>query len=149
MRLSRPRFTVRRMMVAVAILGLVVSVGIFSARRQSFAIMARDYANMETAARLFEKDFPGPFSLYVVRMIDTEKGFVQVKGQKVAYYAQMKEKYERAARFPWLSIGADPPEPPDPEWSSETDEPRQEDRPAVRSDYGLIVMPPKIGNGAP
>jgi hypothetical protein len=31
--------------------------------------------------------------------------------RRVEYYSSMKRKYERAARYPWLSVAADPPEP--------------------------------------
>jgi hypothetical protein len=102
---------------------------------------------METEARLFEKEFPS--RLNVVKVIYTKRGRVQIKGLNVAYYAQMKEKYERAARFPWLSVEADPPEPPDAEWIPDSEEPRQSDPLAPRSSYGLIVMPPRSENGAP
>jgi hypothetical protein len=34
--------------------------------------------------------------------------------RRSAYYARLKEKYTRAARYPWLPFEPDPPEPPPP-----------------------------------
>ena len=62
--------------------------------------------------------------------------------------AELKRKYRRAARYPWLPVEPDPPEPPDAR-SAEPEDARQADFPAARSSYGLIVMPPRIENGAP
>jgi hypothetical protein len=34
----------------------------------------------------------------------------------VRYHSEMAEKYKRAARYPWMPVSPDPPEPgPDPE----------------------------------
>jgi hypothetical protein len=116
MRLHLPRFTVRRMMVAVAIVALVLSVGIFSARSRSFAILAREYASMETKAIAFDKEaiaFEKEHMILfnVVKYIRTDRGTFKIKRQNVAYYAQIKEKYEWLARYPWLPVEPDPPEP--------------------------------------
>jgi hypothetical protein len=31
--------------------------------------------------------------------------------ERIAYHSRMRRKYERAARFPWLPVEPDPPEP--------------------------------------
>ena len=37
-------------------------------------------------------------------------------GPIVAYHGKLREKYERAARFPWLPVASDPPGPSTPPW---------------------------------
>ena len=38
-------------------------------------------------------------------------GMVETPRREVEYYAKLKEKYEQAARFPWLPVEPDPPLP--------------------------------------
>jgi hypothetical protein len=106
-----PRFTIRRMMVGVAILGL--SLGFLAERRARFLRIA---ARHEESSRFYR--------LY--------PGFYIPSG--AFYDIEMELKYERAARYPWLPVEPDPPEPkpwlpvgleppeppPDPEGSPES-----------------------------
>jgi hypothetical protein len=34
-----------------------------------------------------------------------------VIGRRIGYFGEMRRKHERAARYPWLPVGPDPPEP--------------------------------------
>jgi hypothetical protein len=86
MQLPRPRFTVRRMMVAVAILGL--SLGFLAERRARFLRVAAQHKS--------QTDWPWAFHL---------------PPGVVSYDIEMQLKYERAARYPWLPVEPDPPRP--------------------------------------
>jgi hypothetical protein len=101
MPLPRVRFTVRRMMVAVAIMALCLTAWSFWARRDErflkFAIEAMTHA---TLARAYETG--RPFDSRVRAPVDP---------QKAAYHAALVRKYEYAARYPWLPVLPDPPEP--------------------------------------
>jgi hypothetical protein len=85
-----PRITVRRIMVAVAVVALVVS-GMTLASRHFF------YRNQalkhEVLAALF-RDGHAHFGPNPKRM---------------AYHIMMQSKYEDAARYPWLAIDPRPP----------------------------------------
>lgn len=86
--MPRVRLTVRELMIAVAIVG--AGLGILAERRARFLRIA---ARHEEAAR--------PFPLYTGYFVPLETW----------WHAELQAKYERAARSPWLPVGADPPCP--------------------------------------
>jgi hypothetical protein len=92
MRLRLPRFTVRRLMIAVAIaalaLGLVQSMG---RRSAAFRLKAREHEGTF-------KTLIGPNTTFPV-------------SPATAHHRLMAEKYRLAARHPWLPVCPDPPEP--------------------------------------
>src|SRR4051794_25110270 len=90
MRLPRPRFTLRRLMVAVAVAG--VAFGLFDMRNRSSAYChwAIGYGNL---ARLYR---------YGILDIAANEDAVRT-------FDELRIKYERAARFPWLPVAPDPP----------------------------------------
>jgi hypothetical protein len=92
------------MMVAVGAVGLLVGLGVEGERRRQrfrqeairhFMILAEG----ESARRSWTQ-LPGLFPERVTA-IDAW----------ISYHDRMGEKYDRASRFPWLSVAADPPEP--------------------------------------
>jgi len=152
MRLPRVRFTVRRMMVAVAMVGMVLGIVQFVQRRDAFREKAAEHA------RLLQKSDPFgevPEAEVYFSSIGTGKWFqidrdgvvrswchgvawatpseeeAWVKGTAglsdyelkgldyqrrstraaMSYHEALKAKYERAARYPWLSVAPDPPAP--------------------------------------
>src|SRR3954464_961716 len=99
MRMPRVRFTVRGMMAAVAIVGALS--GCLIERHTRFRRMAAQHAN--------QKSRPWPshtlggdaeVDRYMLRMIG-----------KYRWHDRLEPKYERAARYPWLPVAPDPPEP--------------------------------------
>jgi hypothetical protein len=91
MRSPHVRITVRRMMVAVAITG--VGLGWQLDRRS--ASLRREAARHAGDSSLV--------SLEEICNPATEAGKV--------YHRAMAEKYRHAARYPWLPVAPDPPEP--------------------------------------
>ena len=86
--MPRFRFTIRRMMVAVTVGAVLVAVPLVRHRRfRSIALGHRLRAGRE---------------------------WVQSGGMskaREAWYTGIIQKYERAARYPWLPVEPDPPEP--------------------------------------
>ena len=94
MRLPRMRFTVRRMMAVVAL----VALGFASpSLKRQWSDWGREYEAEAVRYRWFAWD--------------RRQGGSDLDRRKAAYYDRMAEKYERAARYPWLSVPPDPPEP--------------------------------------
>ena len=115
MRLPRPRFSVRRLMVAVAVVAL-----------------ARDRSSPGAAQLYLEKaaNHEG-FRALVLRSPDSithweDRWTAQREGKPARYpwpggppfvpsmakyHDEMRLKYERAARYPWLPVSPDPTEP--------------------------------------
>ena len=125
MRLIRPRFTVRRLMVAVAIVAFALG-GLESLRRyramvalsESYSQTARMYS--ATVALVLgdascwdripseKKKIPDPYPFYT---LDDAAHHARNSREKARRYRALAAKYERAARHPWLPIAPDPPEP--------------------------------------
>ena len=95
MKLPRPRFTVRRLMVVVAIVG--IGLGVMIERRNRFRkIAARHHAEFQRLISLEPGAHYGPADL---KMLVHE------------WHYSMSAKYEDAARYPWLPVRPDRPEP--------------------------------------
>lgn len=90
MRLPRVRFTMRLMMIVVAILANVLGLLGWLDRR------ARQFRD--------RRDF------HRARWSAIDEGF-EVEAAPAAYHRAMAEKYRRAAECPWLPVEPDPPEP--------------------------------------
>ena len=88
--LPRTRFTVRRLMVAVAI----VAVGMVSKRRYDLACYHKEQAGI-------------PF------MITTSASITEFYVVRDRYHREMERKYRRAMWYPFLPVEPDPLAPPD------------------------------------
>jgi hypothetical protein len=86
----RPRFTVRRLMVAVAIFGVLLSVHVWINRRHSDFRHNRD-KHVRIALSEYEKEGR--------------------KTPKFNHHWEIAGKYARASLRPWLPVAPDPPEP--------------------------------------
>ena len=94
MRLPRVRFTVRRMMIAVAVVALAI--GMVARSRQMSKIADRH------AAQILEHS----------QMMPLPNGaFAALLDNRGEWHQAMVAKYRRVARFPWLPVEPDPPEP--------------------------------------
>jgi hypothetical protein len=108
MKLPRVWFTMRRMMVLIAIAALLASFERLRQRSRAYSKMALgpainyakycdEYINRQCE---FCKMAPATFQ-YEYKQLTI----------KAAYQEQLWHKYERAARYPWLPVAPDPPEP--------------------------------------
>jgi hypothetical protein len=91
--MPRLRFTVRRMMVAVAIAALIV--GAEAWRRRT-----RDYYRAK-AMHFYAK---------ANELLLSKDGFERHR-DRYSYYLRMSLKYAKAHNRPWLPVAPDPPEP--------------------------------------
>ena len=112
--MRQPRMTTRRWMVAVAIVAILIGVGLeLSRRSRRFARLAADHSNgaLEHFGTLMafgggpppNRDVP-PAGLGPARYLHRAKALLN-------YHSELTEKYQRAARYPWLAVAPDPPEP--------------------------------------
>ena len=93
----RPRFTVRRMMAAVAI------VGVFT-----WFVMVPLPAEYRDCAKSHEERAEMAWQGLYSDRTAWARG---LPGKLNAYHMAMKIKYERAAKRPWIPIWFDPPAP--------------------------------------
>ncbi len=95
MPLPRVRFTVRRMMAGVAVAGFLI----WGIRLRRLAVDYRERAGLygvsEVIFRRSEMSWPS----------------LKRKTEYLRYLHDLREKYEYAARHPFLLVAPDPPEP--------------------------------------
>jgi hypothetical protein len=98
----RRRISIRMLMALVAIAALIMAGGVLVKRSSEFRALAEEQADSEMASLEYAGDARG------------ERGDPQrvARGEQMAaYHRELRIKYERAARYPWLSVEPDPPEP--------------------------------------
>ncbi len=104
-----PRFTVRRLMVVVAVWGIV-----------SWGIRLRELsARYRERADDYERSTRALGSLCNIDHLRSgpsgDEKRLHPKLDRIelflSYYEAMKNKYERASNYPWLPVAPDPPEP--------------------------------------
>jgi ribonucleotide reductase alpha subunit len=122
-----PRITTRRLMALVAVVALAAGAEMTRRRGEAYGQRAAEYAtlvrNFQLIAYVLDpaiaRDKPE------VEKEAAESGLAPVVTQNkvvavaeakynwefAAYYEKLKKKYQRAARYPWLPVEADPPLP--------------------------------------
>jgi hypothetical protein len=104
MSLPRVRFTVRRLMAAVAVFGLIFWTTLWLGKRtRAYQWMAEYHAAHRWTAPMVGPPWTAP------RGVDS-RGEV-ISAERDRWHAALAAKYLRAARYPWLSVEPDPPEP--------------------------------------
>jgi hypothetical protein len=119
-----PRFRLRTLMVAVAVIALAVGSlrGHARLKRHSewYSGRAVFFARRGLPYRRNLALTPAEWEAKVIEYRRANEGawFKMGAGPSPAecrrllpYYESLRRKYERAARYPWLPVGADPPEP--------------------------------------
>lgn len=146
MRLSRVRFTIRRLMavVAVAAIGLaawrlvrlrddyldhavrhgcsVVALGeLQQLMEDQIDVFSRYIQHKRKLAKIQQdpfpiKSLPSPEELdleikEVQKKVDKFSAYLARYARMAEHYPRLKLKYERASRYPWLTVEPDPPVP--------------------------------------
>ncbi len=116
MRIPHLRFTVRRLMLAVAVLGLLFGAEIVRRRREHSLARYKYHVEQENRMRqllgggwITEKDESGKRKIVRIGR-SLERETVQ---RRLTYHLLMGDRYRRATRYPWLGVEPDSPEP---EW---------------------------------
>jgi hypothetical protein len=93
-------------MVIVAIAGLAMALAIMVRRSGEFRALAEQQADAEQMSLSYADEGRGA---------NGDKQRVARGEQMAAYHRELRLKYERAARYPWLAVGPDPPVPEPPQ----------------------------------
>jgi hypothetical protein len=99
-----PRFRIRTLMIAVALVALLVWGAMMGIRSYVYYRLASYYETQERLSRyIFERDRENPAEARSVGV---------VWGSRIAdFYAPLAQKYRRAMWRPWESVAPDPPAP--------------------------------------
>lgn len=117
MRPPRVRFTVRRMMMAVAVAAVlfagVIELPRLWALRRQYLGFAEKYGYWETRVNgaVGIRQEITYYSIRLPRGPEPSPARLARMKAEAAYYARLRAKYERAARYPWLRVEPDPPLP--------------------------------------
>ena len=104
-----PRFRIRTLMIAVAVVGLLAGLVVALTRRSAgLRQQAASFAQVSNQEALQ--------GMYIERRYhwgpaEPEKPIIAAHFRRSDYYAALRAKYERAARRPWLPVAPDPPPP--------------------------------------
>ena len=127
------RFNVRRIAIALVVVALIVVLEVGRRRRGEFLEKASEFGIAERSSlltiQLVEQAKParkpdlskvdvqrqGPITAYLDEdpaVLEAEKqAQLVILREKAAVQTRIRQKYERAASFPWLSVERDPAEP--------------------------------------
>jgi hypothetical protein len=128
-----PRFTLRRLMVLVAVAGLVL--GVERSRQRREALLAAESKHATEAAMYRQSSdlyasnawkhraqaakfrqgvlASSPKAIALDQIAGLVEGEAHGYGVLADYHEAMREKYRQAARFPFWPVEPDPPSPPD------------------------------------
>jgi hypothetical protein len=101
-----PRMTTRRWMIAVALVAVPLAVATELGRRRSEDLRRAAY-------HAYQGRYGGSvFGDGVVLRFAPKAGKPDITSvAKIEHHARLAEKYQYAARYPWLPVEPDPPEP--------------------------------------
>jgi hypothetical protein len=118
MRLARVRFTLRWLLIVIGFLAVLMAAGLEAARATR---RAREYRQLAVAHAAFRDLSRAEAEEYRYALVhkaaaDNRSGTDLLRWEAheralARYYDAMAAKYHRAARFPWLPVGPDPPPP--------------------------------------
>src|SRR5438270_8306845 len=106
MRIPRPRFTVRRLMVVVAVLAAVCC---FAERKLRFQHLA-EYHSLRSEADIICCVMLVTDDGKQTALVESATGTPTTLGRR-EWHRVLREKYEKAARSPWLSVAPERPRP--------------------------------------
>ena len=107
-----PRMTTRRWMVVVAIVAFVIAGEQMRRASARYRLRAESHALREADLRREAEKWRGVQPWVFGGLRGQEARDVMLLPEFVEYHARFgRGKYERAARYPWLPVEPDPPEP--------------------------------------
>lgn len=112
MRLPRIRFSLKNLMIAVAIIGTIL--GTLAERRTRFRRLSVEYDRAWTELRVSDLEL---YLLLTVSQGESNESYDERRRaaaplvQYLEYCGQMEVKYASASERPWLPVAADPPRP--------------------------------------
>ncbi|SRR5579883_2155774 len=106
-----PRMTTRLWMIVVAVVALSIAAEQMRRKSARYRERAERHAKIEEACRksaaLLPLMKPSDYEIMCGRMVQATR----LSPWLAAYHAELRRKYEYAARYPWLPVEPDPPGP--------------------------------------
>jgi hypothetical protein len=104
------RMTTRRWMIVVAVVALFMTRGEVRRRQNEFQQLAAYHQKARSLIVAGRGRTSGNMEIWL-RHDPSKTSWRLSSVWRAAYHSAMREKYEHAARYPWLPVEPDPPEP--------------------------------------
>jgi hypothetical protein len=102
--------TTRRWMIVVAVAALIMTRAEVRRRQNEFQRLAAHHKKERSLIVAGRGRKSGDIEIWL-RHDPSKNSWRLSSVWKAVYHSRMREKYERAARYPWLPVEPDPPEP--------------------------------------
>jgi hypothetical protein len=107
MRMPRVRFSMRMMMVAVAVAGGACEAFVLMAKRARLQEIAASHDHASNYMPLPS----GGARTQPPEVREAAVAFERLRMRRCLWHDELRAKYERLARYPWLPVEPDPPMP--------------------------------------
>lgn len=112
-----PKMTLRRLMVAVAVMALTFRVGVWAAKAFKEQNIRAEYRSKAAAHHVIENDLYLGIAIIAKGKqqgpLDKRLAEIETRYREWAeYHAEQRRRYERAANRPWEPLQPGPSEPP-------------------------------------
>ncbi|MGO9469634.1 MAG: hypothetical protein ACLQIB_38225 [Isosphaeraceae bacterium] len=111
MRTKRPRLTIRRMMLAIAVFTIALHVGLVYRRSPDHFRQARFWAHKRQVALVRARNVESGAARLNDASVAGKRNELETARRFAEYSSRMRSKYERAVFLPWLPVEADPDPP--------------------------------------
>jgi hypothetical protein len=105
------RFTIRRMMLAIAVFTIALYVGLSYRRSAGYWRQARFWAHAKEVALVRARNVESGFARLDNAALEEKRRALGQATQFAAYSSRLESKYEQAAFLPWLPVERDPAPP--------------------------------------
>jgi hypothetical protein len=107
--------TMRWWMVAVAAIGLMIGGGVLLKQRREYFVSVsqshqKEVDSSTARGNALKSRFGRTSAMTTEEIMQLHRDYDRMK-DRADHHASLVRKYEHAARYPWLPVGPDPPEP--------------------------------------
>ena len=107
MSLPRVRFTIRRMMLLIAVFTIALYIGLSYRNSGDYWRLAQFYAHAREAALVRARNIQSGAARLDGYTVEQKQRAADQSTQFAAYFSRLKSKYNRAAFLPWLPVASD------------------------------------------
>ncbi len=114
-----PQMTTRRWIIVVAVIGLMIGLmiggGVWLKQRRDYFLSLvqshqKEVASSTARGKALKSRFASASGMSNEAIMDLQRDY-DLMTDRADHHASLVRKYEQAARYPWLLVGPDPPEP--------------------------------------
>jgi hypothetical protein len=105
------RFTIRRMMLAIAVFALTLYIGLSYRQSGEYRRQAQFYSKAQKAALVRARNVESGAAILHGYTLEEKKRTVDYARRSAVIFSRLRAKYERAVLLPWFPLEGDEPLP--------------------------------------